>query len=84
MNSVNNMNSVNIWDINSIINYLINHYDKFLLLILAFFIIYIVDHISNINAAIYGVQSVIPNVTSNNITNSNNIIKTKKSKGKSK
>ena len=42
----------------SIINYIIINYHKFILLIIAFFIIYFVDYISNINAFIYSSQSI--------------------------
>jgi len=42
----------------SIVNYIITNYHKFILLILAFFIIYFVDYISNINAFIYNSQVV--------------------------
>lgn len=41
-------------DINSIIKYIINNYEKFLLLLLSIIIVYIVDHINNINTMIYG------------------------------
>ena len=36
---------------------------QILLLISVFVIIYIVDYINNINAAIFGLQSVIPGIT---------------------
>jgi hypothetical protein len=44
--------------VTSTINYIITNYHKFILLILAFFIIYFVDYISNINALIYSSQSI--------------------------
>ena len=44
--------------VNSTINYIITNYHKFILLILAFFIIYFVDYISNINACIYSGQYI--------------------------
>jgi len=51
---------LSIWDLNSIINYIKDNYIQFLLLILVFFIIYIVDYISNINAMIFSMPSPIP------------------------
>jgi hypothetical protein len=51
------------FNVKSTINYLITNYYKFILLILVFFIIYFVDHISNINTFIYSGQ-VIPGLTS--------------------
>jgi hypothetical protein len=51
------------FNVKSTIDYFITNYYKFILLILVFFIIYFVDHISNINAFIYGGQ-VIPGLTS--------------------
>ena len=44
--------------VNSTINYIITNYHKFILLIVAFFIIYFVDYISNINAFIYSGQYI--------------------------
>ena len=49
-----------VWDVNSIINYIKDNYIQILLLISVFVIIYIVDHISNINAIVYGLPSAIP------------------------
>jgi hypothetical protein len=78
--------SFSIWDINSIIEYIKNHYVKILLLILVIVIIYVVDHITNINAAIYGVQQVVPGLATQTTNNmANNKVKTKtKSKSKNK
>lgn len=45
-------------DMKSIVQYIINHYEKFLLLILVFVIVYIIDHLTNINAAIYGATQI--------------------------
>ena len=53
-------NELSVWDVNSIINYIKDNYIQILLLISVFVIIYIVDHISNINAILYGLQSAIP------------------------
>ena len=43
---------VSIYDFNSIITYIKNNFIQFLLLFAVFFIIYVVDYISNINAMI--------------------------------
>ena len=45
-------NDFSIYDFNSIINYIKNNFFQILLLFLVFFIIYTVEHISNINAMI--------------------------------
>jgi len=49
---------VNMNDFNSIITYVINHYEKFLLLLLIFVLIYVIDHITNINAMLYGATQI--------------------------
>jgi hypothetical protein len=52
-------------DIKSVINYIINHYEKFLLLLLAFVIVYVIEHVSIINASIFGATQIpIPGVSS--------------------
>lgn len=53
-------NDDSVWDVNSIINFIKDNYIQILLLISVFVIIYIVDHISNINAILYGLPSAIP------------------------
>jgi hypothetical protein len=53
-------NNDSVWDVNSIINFIKDNYVQILLLISVFVIIYIVDHISNINAILYGLPSAIP------------------------
>ena len=60
----------------SIVNYIIQNYVKFALLILVFIIIYIVDYICVINSSLYAMPSPIPGVAS--LTNSN--LKTKPNK----
>lgn len=45
-------------DVKSIINYVINNYYKFLLLIIVFLIIYFVDYLSNVNALLYNGQTI--------------------------
>ena len=51
---------------NSIINFLQNNYIQIGMLILVFIIIYIVDHISNINAILYGIPSAVPGLQNQN------------------
>jgi len=75
--------SFSIWDVNSIIEYIKNHYVKILLLILVVIIVYVVDHITNINAAVYGVQQVVPGLATQT-TNNAIKLKTKKVKNKNK
>ena len=55
---------VDFYDIKSIIAYIINHYEKFLLLVLVVVIVYIIDHINNINTMIYGIAQMYPRVSS--------------------
>lgn len=50
------------WNVEYIINYIKNHYIQFLLLIIVCVIVYVIDHISNINAVIYGAPQIIPGV----------------------
>jgi hypothetical protein len=42
-------------DMQSIFYYIINHYEKFILLLLAFVIVYFIDHLTYMNALMYGV-----------------------------
>ena len=46
-----------------IINYIKVHYVQFLLLILVGIIVYVIDHISNINAVLIGLPSSIPGMS---------------------
>lgn len=62
-----------VWNTKTIILYVINHFEKFLLLCLAIIIVYFVDYISNINAMIYASPQIIPGL--NNHTNTKPIIK---------
>ena len=68
-----------IWNLNSFINYTKDHFIQILLLIFVFIIIYIVDHISNINALLYGIPSAVPGTTTQNNTNTK-VANKKKSK----
>jgi hypothetical protein len=76
-----NQNENNIfWNIETWITYIMNHYEKFFLLIFVFIIIYIVDHISNINSMIYSTGQIIPLATNN--SNVKNKVSLKKNKVK--
>jgi len=55
-----------VWDFNSIIQYVKQHYIQLLLLLLVPIIIYTIDHISNINAMIFGLPSAVPGLPSQN------------------
>jgi hypothetical protein len=66
-------------NISLIVNYIIENYHKFILLIFVFVIIYFVDYISNINAIIYG-STQIPMVVNNAINEKTQKVKTKKNK----
>jgi hypothetical protein len=50
-------------DIYSIINFMKENYIQLFLLLLVPIIIYVVDHISNINAVLFGLPSPIPGVS---------------------
>jgi hypothetical protein len=71
---------LSIWDINSILNYIKNHFIQFFLLILVFVIIYIVDHISNVNAMIFSSPSAIPGISAQQSKTQINLKIAKKSK----
>lgn len=55
---------LSIWNFNSILNYIKQNFIQILLLFLVFVIIYIVDHLSNINATIFSMPSVIAGLPS--------------------
>jgi hypothetical protein len=67
------------WNVHTIIKYVKVHYMQFLLLILVFIIIYVVDHISSINAIIFTMPSIIPGPSTNSVI-STKIKKSKKLK----
>ena len=50
------------WTLNSIVEYISENFIGLILLILAFFIIYFVDHINQLNAILYAPQVSIPQV----------------------
>ncbi len=63
-NNINNDDTHNLeWEFNSVINYIVFHYKQFILLLIVFIIIYMVDYVSNINSIIYGVVQ-IPGINS--------------------
>ena len=66
------------WDVSKIIKYISVHYVQFILLILTFVIIYVVDRISNINATLFSMPSAIPGIP----PQLNKIVKIKKNKKK--
>ena len=64
MNTDLEYDDFNITNINSIINFIKENTIQIFLLLLVPVIIYIVDHISNINAMIFGLQSPVPGLAS--------------------
>jgi len=52
-NAMNDAYYVDFNNATSIVNYIINHYDKFLLLLLVFLLIWCIDYITNINTLLY-------------------------------
>lgn len=67
-------------NIYTILNYIKNHYVQFILLIFVFIIIYTVEHITNVNAALYAV----PISFSSSLTKVNNLTHPKKNKNSKK
>lgn len=64
------------WNITSILNYIKNHFFKFVLLIVVALIVFIIEYITNINMQIYsmpssviGVKSENPKIVSKNMNN---------------
>ena len=60
MEMIDDEPELSIYDFNSIINYIKNNFVQLLLLVFVFFIIYIVDYISNINTIIMSPISMMP------------------------
>ena len=54
---------ISTWDIYTIINYIKVHIVQFILLILVFIIIYVVDSITNMNASVFSLPSAIPGIS---------------------
>jgi hypothetical protein len=52
-------------NINIIVNYVKEYYLQILLLLLVVIIIYITDHVSKLNALIYGTTQIYPIITNN-------------------
>jgi hypothetical protein len=75
------LNTDNSLDIKSIIDFIINNYKQILLLLLAFVIIYVVDHITYYNSLFYSMPSAIPGASQPQQTKSNTF---KKKSGKNK
>jgi hypothetical protein len=71
-----------VWDFKTITNYIIEHYKKFILLIISFFIIFIVDHITFYNSTIFAAPSIIPGMIDNTAVFTTKKVKSKKVKGK--
>ena len=82
LNSNKKESYINLSDSASIIEYIINNYEKFLLLLFVVVIVYFIDRINNINAAIYGVTQ-IPGIASS-AANQKPVIKSTKAKPKGK
>jgi dolichyl-phosphate-mannose--protein O-mannosyl transferase len=60
MEMIDDEPELSIYDFNSIINYIKNNFVQLLLLVFVFFIIYIVDYISNINTILMSPISMMP------------------------
>ncbi len=58
MEEGNEINEFSIWNINSVINHIKDNMISFILLICVFFIIYIVDSLSNYNMALMAAASM--------------------------
>lgn len=63
MNADLEYHDFNIYDINSFFSFIKENAIQILLLLLVPVIIYIVDHISNINTLLFGLPSAVPSVT---------------------
>ena len=67
------------WNVTSILNYIKNHFFKFVLLIIVVLIVFVIECITNINMQIYSIPSPVIGVKSENIK-----IVSKKKKNKNK
>jgi len=70
-------------DMQSIFYYVINHYEKFILLLLAFMIIYFIDHLTYMNSLMYGVAAN-PMIGTIQTSSQNNKVQPKKKTNKNK
>jgi hypothetical protein len=76
-----NLNTDNLFGIKSITDFIIENYKQILLLLLAFIIIIMVDHITYYNSLFYSMPSAIPGASQPQQTKSNTF---KKKSGKNK
>jgi hypothetical protein len=67
MDIIEEDNEFNIYNFKTIIIYLQENFIQILLIILVFFIIYIVDYISNVNAILMSQMNIVPQQLQNNI-----------------
>lgn len=70
------------WNMYTILNYIKVHYIQFILLIFVFIIIYTVERVTNINAALYAIPTAISgsSIKANNAIIPKKIKNTKKNK----
>ena len=59
---IDDESELSIYDFNSIINYIKNNFIQILLLFFVFFIVYIIDQISNINAMLMAPINIVPSI----------------------
>jgi len=71
------------WTVHSVMEYMSENFIGLILLILAFFIIYFVDHINQLNAMIFDSSTTLPNMSSSHIPQIN-LIKPNSKKQKPK
>jgi hypothetical protein len=71
-----------VWDVKTIINYIISHYKQCLLLLVSFIIIFMVDYITHYNNSIVNAPSIINGFVNNSpiLTPQHKRIKSKKSR----
>lgn len=82
MDTMNDVYYVDFNNVTSIVNYVINHYEKFLLLLVVFLLIWCIDYITNINTVLYGATQIpfLPASTNNTIISSKPNMKKNKKK----
>jgi hypothetical protein len=59
-NNIDYFEELSIWNPHSIFNYIKHYYIQLLLLCFVFVIVYVIEHVTNINAMIFSMPSVIP------------------------
>lgn len=67
-----------IWDVKTILNYIIEHYKQFLLLLFSLIIVITVDYITHYNSFIFNSPAVIPGIVNNTTVFTNKRTKNKK------